>query len=737
MIRNEFLHVLLARLAPAAVRCGFLGLLWNSPLAAAGEAAGRALEARVAPCKGRNVFFVNGRPMAPLMYSGTEHSRETWAGRPRKSIEEFTALGYEIIQTDLWLKYSLRPDGTFDMDGVRRQLAGILGVNSNAMIVVRINVSAPGWWLDQNPAERCRVTLENPDAVRFGGNSAESLASEKYAAFAREHLRRFLEELSKTPEGDRVMGFHIGGGVYGEWHYYGIDQEPDASGPMRRKFAAFAAGRYGGIDAINAAWRTTFGSVEDIVVPSYARRYEAGDGDFRDPAADRYVIDYYECQQATVSSLVNGLAEIVRRTWPRPAVIGLFYGYFYGAWTVGAQASQFDIETMFNSPYVDYFSGPYSSRNVYGSGLFRSLADSVALHGKVWISEHDGGTHLGHVGDVRFPDLPRTEAESVALMRRNFMYALTDNAGQWWYDFGPQNRSGWWSSPALLAEAGRLLQLANMCMERPYEKPADVLAVFDMKSFNYVRPARADRLTFKATEAMTDTLLGTGAAMDRIFLMDLKRADLSRYKLVIFANTFALGAAHRAYIRERVMQNGRTVVFMSGAGYTDGQTNDVRLISDLVGMSIEKAVDGKGGATVSLGGKAYPLDVGGVISRFKVSGDHAEAIGTYSSGEPCAAVKAAGGATVYYFGVPLKAPLDFFKALLVGAGVRTCVDGTVERDYAAVGGGVIALYSVNGGRKTVRPLGGPTFTITVPPFSSSYFDIRTGARLLPEYETSP
>jgi hypothetical protein len=85
------------------------------------------------------------------------------------------------------------------------------------------------------------------------------------------------------------------------------------------------------------------------------------------------------------------------------------------------------------------------------------------------------------------------------------MYCLTDNTGQWWYDFGPKNKSGWWSTPAMLAEAKSLLGLANSCLERPYEKKSDVLVVYDMTSFNCVRPARIDKLTSKITEAMTDT----------------------------------------------------------------------------------------------------------------------------------------------------------------------------------------------------------------------------------------
>ena len=694
----------------AAERIFLLAVLLSVAAAAGAMAPGGKLEAKVAPYKGRNVIWVNGRPLAPLMYSGTEHSRETWVGRPRQSIEEFSRLGYEIIQTDMWFKYSLRPDGTFDIAGIRKQLAGILEVNPEAKIVVRINVSAPRWWLEQNPAERCQVTVQNTAKVRFAGNSAESLASGKYEAFAGKYLQRFLAELARTPEGGRVIGFHIGGGVYGEWHYYGIDQEPDASEPMRQKFIAFAKARYGTLQRVNAAWLTSFKTFEDIVVPSYERRYQVADGDFRDPQRDRYVIDYYQCQQATVSALVNGLARITKETWPRPALVGLFYGYFYGGFTVGAVASQFDIATLFRSPYVDYFSGPLASRNMYGAGYFRSLTDSVALNGKLWISEHDTPTHLNRgalgIGGVKWPNVPEDEAQSIALMRRNFMYTLTDNAGQWWYDFGPQNKSGWWSTPGMLAEAKSLLALSSARLEQPYEKPSDVLVVYDMASFNYVRPSRVDKLTSKITEAMSDTLFGTGAAFDRIFLMDLARADLSRYKMVIFGNIFALNAADRAYVKSHVIKDGRTVVFMSGAGYTDGVRNDTRLISGLVGMHIEKAMGSDTTVTTTIRRQQFVLDAAGVASRFKVADAGARPIATYGSGEIAAAVKPIGGSTVYYFGVPLKAELSFFKALLTEAHVRAWVENTVARDTVAVGGGIIAIYSVSGGVKTLKPLNG-------------------------------
>ena len=244
------------------------------------------------PYKGRNVFFVNEKPMPPLMYSSTEQGRKTWADPTRQCIIDFTAQGYEIFQTDMWFKYSLSSGETFDIEGIQKQLAGILEVNPDAMLVVRINVSAPKWWCEQNPEELCKVTNLSTDKPAFAGNSQESLASEKYREFAGRNLRKFMEKVEQLPEANRIIAFYIGGGVYGEGHYYGIYDEPDASEPMRRRFTAWAKDKYGTLDDINSAWETDFSTMDEIVVPSFDRRYEITDGDFRDSEKDMYVIDY-------------------------------------------------------------------------------------------------------------------------------------------------------------------------------------------------------------------------------------------------------------------------------------------------------------------------------------------------------------------------------------------------------------------------------------------------------------
>jgi hypothetical protein len=211
--------------------------------------------------------------------------------------------------------------------------------------------------------------------------------------------------------------------------------------------------------------------------------------------------------------------------------------------------------------------------------------------------------------------------------------------------------------------------------------------------------------------------------------MDLPKVDLGRYKVVIFGNTFALDPEQREFIARRVVQAGRTVVFMAGCGYVDREANSTQRLSEVVGMKVVRAAEKEMHPRVTIGGHTEELDDRGVLTRFRVDDGAAQVIGTYGSGSPVAATKVINGAKVYYFGVPLKAPLPLFKALLKEAQVRAYVEDTVEKDYVAVGGGIIGIYSPRGGAKTIRPLSGASLQISMPQYSAQYFDLQTGAPL--------
>lgn len=130
-----------------------------------------------------------------------------------------------------------------------------------------------------------------------------------------------------------------------------------------------------------------------------------------------------------------------------------------------------------------------------------------------------------------------------------------------------------------------------------------------------------------------------------------------------------------------------------------------------------------------MAGQTNRLDAGGVTSLFKVVDSGVRVLGRYENGDIGVAVKTVNGATVYYFGLPPKTDVSFFKALVRAAGVRAYVENTSEQDYVAVGGGIIGIYSVKGGEKTIKPIKGAARTVGMASFSTRYFNIRTGDEL--------
>ena len=56
------------------------------------------LEGKVSLYKGRNVFFINGKPVPPIMYSSTEQGRKTWADPTKKVLRNLLYKGIVLFR---------------------------------------------------------------------------------------------------------------------------------------------------------------------------------------------------------------------------------------------------------------------------------------------------------------------------------------------------------------------------------------------------------------------------------------------------------------------------------------------------------------------------------------------------------------------------------------------------------------------------------------------------------------
>ncbi len=351
--------------------------------------------ARVAERHGRPALFVNDQPVNPMFYALTDvpGGRWSWEEMPARNLRLFGEAGFTLFQVDLFLDQVWFADGTFDIAAARRQIRGVLDACPGAGVMIRLHVNAPKWWRDAHPEEWTRyadvpVQVEDEWGLRrilqydVRPVNRVSLASQRWRDEITPRVAEFCRQLASVPEGDAVIGIQVGCGIYGEWHYWGfMRNEPDTGATMTAHFRRWLAARYGADEALQAAWGRPGVTLATAQVPGLEARRRPQAGLFRDPQLERDVIDYYECQHEVVADDVVHFCRAVKQHWPRPLIVGAFYGYFFALFGRQAAGGHLALERVLDSEHVDFLCGPQcyypQSREPGGAYRSRSLIESV------------------------------------------------------------------------------------------------------------------------------------------------------------------------------------------------------------------------------------------------------------------------------------------------------------------------------------------------------------------------
>ncbi len=715
----------------------------------------------VAPYMGRQTMFIDGKPEAPLIYllSGPSAS-EPWRPEAQETMGAFAEEGYRLFGVLAWLQNIWKPDG-LDVDHVKRQIRAVQQARPDARILLRIALWAPEWWMDQHPEERIGWTLRAgthiPEAVRQNPDDWKmpSYASTVWRQEAGEQLRKLLQELAASPEGDAVFGLLVTGGQWIEWFYPKFEFEPDNGPAMTRHFRQWLRAKYATDDALRIAWNKSDVTFDTAEVPGVPERFKTSERMFRDPQKERQTIDYYKCHQELVADVPIEFCRIAKEAWGSPVIVGTFHGYFLHL-THQASGGHLEMQRLFESPHIDFLSSPFSyefdSRFLGGSGHYRCLWESLRMHGKLWLNENDHPTHVGDIFGRPGPFWPTTVEGDIAAMRRNTAHCYTLGQGMWWFDFGPggsKGRGRWWAHPALKEETGRLLKLSEGLLNKPHENSADVLFVYDTECFYYLAPhylplynrdSHWDRTETLSLEALNETVAGaykSGVAFDLIHLNDLGAADLSRYKTVVFGFTPYLSEAHRALIREKVVTPGRTVVWVYAPGYVDGERLSVERVADTVGMAITKSTVNLPPQLLLREGSITPnfpetrinarVQDAWTAPTFQVTDPEAKALGYYGgSVEVALARKEVNGAAVWYSALPLKHP-PLMREIFRQSGAHIYNE---KNDVVSAGGGVLWIHTETGGKRTLTLHNGKKVKINLAPWSTVILDSDTGKEIL-------
>ncbi|MDQ8198032.1 beta-galactosidase [Pelagicoccus enzymogenes] len=722
-----------------------------------------ARTASVANLNGRPSIHIDGTPVSPLIYALTDvpSGRWSWEELPQHNIARFCERGIKLVQLDLSLQHIWKEDGSFDLSVAQRQIQGVLEACPSASVIFRFHVRAPLWWLKSHPQEW--VAYADTDYVdeqswgllriiEHDNNPVRrvSMASRLWREEITIQFKRFLTEFSATPESRALVGIQVANGVYGEWHNWGFfDNEPDVSEPMTQAFRDWLKNKYGNVDTLRQAWGQPDAEFSTVQTPGVEQRRT--DGIFRDPKKQAAVVDFYDCMHQVTADAIIHFAQTVKEDWPRPIIVGTFYGYFFSCFGRHAAGGHLHLQRILDCDAIDYLSGPqaYEPEAIELGDPYRSrsLIDSVRMHGKLWLDEMDCEPKTPILKDS---DYSERVQQSVADLRRNTAFSLTKGMGLWYYDFNVSGvdldgythplcgSQGNWDHPVLLREIERLRELQAAYAKQPHSSMADVLMVYDTKSFYYTASLKhSDPISPALLDHLTLAAFRSGVVFDTIHLDDLPQIDLSPYRVIVFGNTFALNADMRQWIQSKVACNGRHLIWNYAPGYISPQEQSASLqnVEELCGIKLKEiSIDAP--PTVELGdcfaeATSYTVGDSPISPLFAAEDVKAETLARFAGSDSAAiARKTFPNHTSWFVSLPSKAT-EPFRTLLERCGAHRYG----EPDAFFYGGsGILAMHSLSGGQREIRLPNGKTISLPLPPGPATVIlDGSTGEILLNEY----
>lgn len=505
--------------------------------------------------------------------------------------------------------------GIWDYAGFDERMQMVLEAAPDALVMPRINMGTPLWWLARHPDEI--ELLDNGDAVYSEPNRNPtlprpqgkprpfpSLASTRWREDQAAALRRLLEHVDRSAYAEHVFGYFLAGLDTEEWYHWssGSDQLAGYSDPTLRAFRAWLRRRHGTSAALQAAWRRPDLTFDTVQIPTRDERHDIDQGAFRDPARRMNVIEFYQFYNELIPETIDYFARVARQSTGGRKVLGAFYGYMYefqGDPEYGHNA----LEQYNQSPHLDFIfvTANYQHR-AFGAGADypRAPAGSVRLHGKLWYHDNDvvsflarrimserlgyteeagWETNLQHQLDVLgYTD---TAQRTIWMYRRSFGFALCHGAYESFFDL----HGGYYDDPVLMAEVARLALAAAHAARHDRRSIADILVVADEYSNNFA--TFRSRLLRDNLLAPQPQLMKVGAAAaDHVLLNDLERIDAERYRLIVFLNVFHMDQAQRELVARRLKNGGRHLLWIYAPGLFAGARRDDALMRQVSGLGI-------------------------------------------------------------------------------------------------------------------------------------------------------
>lgn len=688
------------------------------------------------------VGAINGRPTilvggAPISMAG--YSPMTWSRiHTERAVPRFAqhGMGYYLCNipstpgdfwgTVHWVGDEISAEPLVEVEPTQHHYGIIDGAvefileqDPDAYIMIRFGIHEPASWKTLHPDEYFLAE----DGSRQG---APSLASERYWQAAAAFSAAVVEYCESRPWAERVIGyanFHHTEGTHAPaiagWLY-------DHSEPMTARWRRFLEERYATIDALRAAWNDPdIASFAAVNVPTDPLRGPAPDVANRlywqAPSGNQPLRDYLELQRdlwherfGQLSAAMHGAARrqvVILHDALKQTMLGWDIRPFFVMQESGgaprielmAASGHMEVARLFDLDGCDGLITPHDYQMRGMGGIFEpeGIADSAVLRGKLFLCEMDIRTDTGDRPEAY--GSARDLAEFEAITWRNLATALTRGWWPYWMDLS----ADWFSDPAMAPVIARQIEVLNESLHWPHETVPGIAVILDDRA---VLETSGDGAFHNQAilEQIRTTLSRCGVPYRVYLLEDLALDNFPEHRVFYFPNLFKADETTMATLREKVLGDGRLVVWGPGSGIADGEAG----AADLTGFTFDPATTIPAnyrrrvqitnfehpitrtldpatifGSSLAYGPILFPSD-GITLGR---------ALTKQGQNLPGLAIEEMDGWTsVFTTALPL--PADLWRNLARAAGAHVYSE---TNDILLADANVVALHSMKPGRKTI------------------------------------
>lgn len=524
---------------------------------------------RIGMRNGLPALVLNNTSVPPLLFFGNINSNAT-EKHVLNEIQKAAAAGVHvhILLLDLIVDEQSLPKV---LDDAAYMIKRVVEADPQANIFWRVVFTPASGWRQRYPDAVC---------TRADGTQSEpSISSEAWWQYAAKCLEHLVLKMRTVTEGERVVGYHL---ERGEW-FYGSEEGYDTSPAAREAFRRWTKHYYNNdVVMLRSAWSEGNVSFNTVEIPTYHPISAQNSTSILDSRKDRRIVDFHLFLSDAVAERLADLARMVKHASKNQALVAVSYGYTF-EWS-HPNSGHLSLGQVTSCPYIDIIAGPpsYSDRLPTQAGTFPMPIDSIALRGKLYLSEEDFKTPLASGNEPDDYNLQISQPYAMDQVHlRGLGVTLTHGSGAAWMDLWGE---GWLDSSVAWQRAADYREWWRIQIESP-PAPPDVAVIVDEGSIAHARDRELLRAVLKEQQA---NILRSGMSVGFYLLSDLMLKNFPECQLYIFLNAWDISAEQRAIIRERLHKNGKTLTWLYAAGLYENHKPALENAREVTGIALKQ-----------------------------------------------------------------------------------------------------------------------------------------------------